>query len=92
MVSTDEMINISLNEDLLEDFKKNGFSYYSELNSVQQIDWIREQTKKVTMSFLQMPPLGGALAKTCVQNVYTHLTEARFNLGFQLQEIRDVSE
>lgn len=66
--------------------KETGFIYFSDLNNVQKVDWLREQTKKIKLAFLQMPPLKGRLAKICVENVYSSLTEAGMYLGFQLEE------
>ena len=72
--------------------KAKGFTYFSDLSAVQKVDWLREQTKKVKLDFLKMPPLTGPKARICINNVYTHLTEARMHLGFQLQEYKELSE
>ena len=70
--------------------KDKGFSYYSDLSEVAKLDWMREQIKKVLTDFMRMKPItGGPLLSICVTNVYTHLSEARFHLGFALGRIRD---
>ena len=69
--------------------KENGFVYFSDLEYVQKVDWLREQIKKVVIAFLGMNPLPGKLIGICITNAYTHLSEARFHLGFELQRLRE---
>jgi hypothetical protein len=72
--------------------KEDGFVYFSGLSYVQKTDWLREQIQKVKVDFLSMPPITGPKARICVQNVYTHLTEARMNLGLQLKEFKEFNK
>jgi len=69
--------------------KQKGLQYYSDLDYIQKIDWLREQMKKVTIAFLRMNPLPGVLIGKAISNVYSHMSEARFHLGFEFQRMRE---
>ena len=43
MASTEKMINISLNEDLLEDFNKNGFLVLDKFIDLQYLEDLKER-------------------------------------------------
>ena len=47
MVSTNKMINISLNDDLLEDFNKNGFLVLDKFIDLQYLEDLSEIISKV---------------------------------------------
>jgi hypothetical protein len=72
--------------------KEEGFTYFSDLTYIQKIDWLREQIQKIKLDFLTMTPIQGATARICVQNVYSHLTEARMYLRLQLKEFKEIGD
>jgi hypothetical protein len=76
------------NETNTLDKKNKGLTYYSDLDYIQKVDWLREQIKKVNIAFLRMNPLPGVLIGKAISNVYTHLSESRFHLGFEFQRMR----
>lgn len=73
-------------------YAKNRWSTW---NHIEKVDWLRQEIDKVIPSYYE---LDDAIEKynpnqvTCsslLWNAYTHLCEARFWLGFELQRIKE---
>lgn len=64
---------------------------WSNMNHIEQVDWLREEIDKSSKEFtvinLKLPV--GIPNPLCVNNFFTHMAEARFWLGFELQRIRE---
>ena len=63
---------------------------YSEIH---KIDWLRQQIGLLIEDVEKIgTPTGGRKAGVLKENVFTHLCEARFWLGFRLESIREEAE
>jgi hypothetical protein len=62
---------------------------YFEFNHVQKVDWLRSSIEDLIQQIIKLDLKGSrelAIART---NAYTHLCEARFALGFELERIKN---
>ena len=73
----------------LEDGRKIAAHFY-ELNHIEKVDWLRSSIEETVKEVKDIPTKDlsreFAIART---NCYTHLCEARFNLGFELERIKN---
>lgn len=65
------------------------------LNYIEKVDWLRQEIEKVNSNFqnfvlddINSPSKSIVLCG----NVYTHLSEARFALGFEMQRIKEEND
>ena len=67
---------------------------WPEKNHIEKIDWLREEINRFIPIFINWPqtPAKGAEQGTCKGEIYKHLCEARFHLGFELQRIKKAEE
>jgi hypothetical protein len=72
-------------------------SSWNQMSHVEKVDWLRQQIDSVSRDLLngiilQTEIESHPLAKLAANNAYTHLCEARFWLGFELERILSESE
>lgn len=69
----------------------NGEGFWKDKNHIEKVDWLRGAIEQVLIKirFIGDLPLSGtAYSNTLINNVTTHLSEARFWLGFELERIK----
>ena len=62
---------------------------FEDFNHIEKVDWLREEIEKC-IDLLPWEMLQRSNIEIQVNNCYTHLSEARFWLGFELGRIRDI--
>lgn len=71
---------------------------YGQKNNVEKVDYLRQEIKKCVDALIDLPKMyadteaDAEVLKKCVHiknNAYTHLYEARFHLGFELQRLKN---
>ncbi len=62
---------------------------WKDLNHIERVDWIREDIKIIIEGINELHEIHDTIDS---DNVYTHLSEARFHLGFELERIREQSK
>lgn len=60
---------------------------YGQKNNIEKVDYLRQEIQKCVLVLVNIPPVN----KVTKNNVYTHLCEARFHLGFELERKRNES-
>ncbi len=53
-----------------------GMNYFTDLNTVQKVEWLEKQIRILLKRFMSLPPAETIIQRKCVDNVYTRLTEA----------------
>lgn len=62
----------------------------SSCTHIERVDWLRQEIEKVNIEFHKFPE---PLAKSRQgYNVYTHLCEARFWLGFEMERLKNENQ
>ena len=63
---------------------------FEDFNHIEKVDWLRTEIEKVVNEVKEIPTKDlsreFAIART---NCFTHLSEARFYLGFELSRVKD---
>lgn len=66
---------------------------FSELNHIEKVYWLRTEIEEIITYIKSLYESKDRYADffkvNCIGNVYTHLCEARFNLGFELERIKN---
>lgn len=63
-------------------------------NDIEKIDWMREQIKttlNLCQNVFEYGSYGDVIGEFIINNVLTHLAEARFWLGFELERLKTIS-
>jgi hypothetical protein len=71
----------------------NGRIEWAEKNHIEKVDWLRQEINKVIKTFYSLSIHSKKESDTntiliILENVFTHLCEARFWLGFELEKIK----
>ncbi len=62
---------------------------YGQKNYIEKIDYLRGQIKILVEEVEKIQPTKGREASIARTNIFNYLCESRFELGFQLQQIRE---
>ncbi len=89
----------------VQEFRKEGIDYefiakegealyWKDLSHIEKVDWLREEIKNVLLDFqnIELNDLDNKISSYIMNNVRTHLSEARFWLGFELARIKEEND
>jgi len=65
---------------------------YQEMNHIEKVDWLKTEIENTIIEVEKFViPTTKRKLVICVTNTFTHLSEAKFHLGFELQRIKKQS-
>jgi hypothetical protein len=62
---------------------------WEEMNHIEKVDWLRSKIQKVIDEILTRDFLYEIDNGLVINNTWTHLCEAKFQLGFELARVRE---